>query len=50
MEATTKQSTNLILRLLQFKKELRECIRDGADPEKMQQIADDYGFQFAKPI
>lgn len=51
MEATkTKKSDNLIIRLLQFKREMRECIQNGADPEEMKRIADDYGFQFAKPL
>ena len=50
MEATTTKSQNLILRLLQFKREMRECIRNGADPKEMQRIADKYGFEFAKPI
>lgn len=50
MEATTTKSQNLIIRLLQFKREMRECIRNGADPKEMQRIADKYGFEFAKPI
>lgn len=50
MEATTKKTDNLILRLLQFKREMRECIQNGADPEEMKRIADAYGFQFAKPL
>ena len=50
MEATTTKSDNLILRLLQFKREMRVCIQNGADPDEMKRIADNYGFQFAKPI
>jgi len=51
MEATkTTKSDNLIIRLLQFKREMRECIQNGADPEEMKRIADKYGFTFATPI
>ena len=50
MEATTTKSQNLILRLLQFKREMREYIKNGADPVEMKRIADKYDFEFAKPI
>ena len=50
MEATTTQPKNLIQRLLQFKREMRECIKNGADPEEMKRIASKYGFTFATPI
>jgi hypothetical protein len=51
MEATTTRKTdNLIIRLLQFKREMRECIQNGANPDEMKQIADKYGFTFATPI
>ena len=50
MEATTTQSKNLIQRLLQFKREMRECVQNGADPEEMKRIANKYGFTFATPI
>ena len=41
---------NFILQLLECKKELRECIQKGADPEEMKRIADEHGFRFATPI
>lgn len=50
METSTTKSGNLILRLLQFKREMRECIQNGADPTEMKRIADEYGFRFAKPL
>jgi hypothetical protein len=50
MEATATKPKNLIQSLLLFKREMRVCIQKGADPEEMKQIADKYGFQFAKPI
>lgn len=50
MEATTTKSNNLIMRLLQFKREMRECIQNGADHEEMKRIADKYGFTFATPL
>ena len=50
MEATTTKSDNLILRLLQFKREMRVCIQNGADPEEMKRIANKHGFRFATPI
>ena len=49
METTTKPK-NLIQSLLLFKREMRVCIQNGANPEEMKRIADKYGFQFAKPI
>lgn len=50
MEATTTKSNNLIMRLLKFKREMRECIKNGADPKEMKRIADAHGFEFAKPL
>ena len=50
MEATTTKPKNFVPRLLQFKREMRECIQNGADYEEMKRIADKYGFEFAKPI
>lgn len=50
MEATTTQPKNLIRRLLQFKREMRECIQNGADPKEMKRIADKHGFTFATPL
>jgi pyruvate-formate lyase len=50
MDATKTKSQNLILRLLQFKREMRECVQKGADPEEMKRIASKYGFTFATPV
>ena len=50
MEKTNIKQNNLIQSLLEFKRDMRECIKNGADPNEMKRIADDYGFQFAKPI
>ena len=50
MEATTTKPKNLIQSLLDCKRELRECIQNGADPEEMKRIARKYGFTFATPI
>ena len=50
MEANTTQPKNFVPRLLQFKREMRECIQNGADPDEMKRIADKYGFTFATPI
>jgi hypothetical protein len=50
MEATTTKPKNLIQSLLLFKREMRVCIQNGADPEEMKRIADKYGFEFAKPV
>ena len=50
MEANTTKPKNFVPRLLQFKREMRECIQNGADYEEMKRIADKYGFEFAKPI
>lgn len=51
MEAkeTTKRP-NLILNLLKCKRELRECIQNGANHEEMKRIASKYGFTFATPV
>jgi hypothetical protein len=50
MEATTTKSQNLIVRLLQFKREMRECVQKGADSEEMKRIASKYGFTLTTPI
>lgn len=50
MEATTTKPKNLIQCLLLFKREMRVCIQNGADPEEMKRIADKYGFTFATPV
>ena len=50
MEATTEKQKNLIQRLLQFKREMRVCVQNGADPEEMKRIANKYGFTFATPV
>ena len=50
MEATTTKPKNFIQHLLRFKREMRVCIQNGANPEEMKQIADKYGFTFATPI
>ena len=50
MGATSTKPKNLIQSLILFKREMRVCIQNGADPEEMKRIADKYGFQFAKPI
>lgn len=50
MEATTTKPKNLIQSLLLFKREMRVCIQNGADPEEMKRIADKYGFTFATPL
>lgn len=50
MEAIETKPKNLIQSLLLFKREMRVCIQNGADPEEMKRIADKYGFEFAKPI
>ena len=50
METTKAIPENRLMRLLQCKRELRECIQNGADPKEMKRIADYYGFTFATPI
>ena len=50
MEANTTQPKNFVPRLLQFKREMRECIQNGADHEEMKRIASKYGFEFATPV
>ena len=50
MEATTSKKQNFILRLLDCKRELRECIQNGADPKEMKRIASKHGFTFATPV
>jgi hypothetical protein len=50
METGTEKKQNFILRLLECKKELRDCIQNGANPDDMKQIADRHGFKFATPI
>ena len=50
MEKTEIKKKNIIQSLLEFKRDMRECIKNGADPKEMKRIADDHGFQFAKPI
>jgi len=50
MEATETKPKNLIQSLLLFKREMRVCIQNGADPVEMKRIADKYGFEFAKPV
>ena len=50
MEATTKKPKNFILNLLDCKRELRECIKNGANPDEMNKIASKHGFTFATPV
>jgi len=50
MEANTTKPKNFVPRLLQFKREMRECIQNGADHEEMKRIASKYGFEFATPV
>ncbi len=50
METKSAKSKNFINRLLECKRELRECIRNGADPKEMKRIASKYGFTFATPL
>lgn len=50
MEAKETTRQNPIRRLLDCKRELRECIQKGGGPNEMQQIASSYGLTFAKPV
>lgn len=50
METKSAKSKNFINRLLECKRELRECIQKGADPKEMKRIASKYGFTFATPL
>ena len=50
MEKTETKPKNLIRSLLECKKELRECIQNGANPSEMKRIASKYGFTFATPV
>ena len=50
MEKTEINKKNLIQRLLEFKRDMRECIKNGADPKEMKRIADKHGFTFATPL
>lgn len=50
MEAKTTAKQNPILRLLEYKRAMRECIQRGADHEEMKQITKDYGFTLATPV
>ncbi len=50
MEAKPEKKQNFILRLLECKKELRQSIQKGADPEELKRIADSHGFRFTTPI
>ena len=49
MEAKPK-TKNIIVSLLECKRELRDCIQKGADPKEMKRIASKYGFKFATPV
>ena len=49
-EKNTAKRPNLILNLLKCKRELRECIQNGANHEEMKRIAGKYGFTFATPV
>lgn len=50
METTKAKPKNLIQRLLECKRELSECVKNGADPEEMKRIVSKYGFTFATPV
>ena len=41
---------NGLVKLLRFKRAIRECVQNGADNQEMQHIAQQYGFTFAKPF
>ncbi len=49
-EEIMQKKENGLIRLLKFKKAIRQCIQNGADNNEMQQIADQHGFTFAKPF
>ena len=44
------KTENRLVRLIKFKRAVRECIQNGADNAEMQKIANEHGFSFAKPI
>ena len=46
---TVKQENGL-LRLIKFKRAIRQCIQNGANDDEMKKIADQHGFTFAKPF
>jgi len=50
MNKQKSRRTNGLIRLLQFKKAIRDCIQNGADVHEMKRIADQHGFTFAKPF
>ena len=50
METKKTKPQSFLKRLLECKLAIRECIQNGADPEEMKRIADDYGFKFATPV
>ena len=50
IEAKMTKKENGLIRLLKFKKAIRQCIQNGADNNEMQRIADQHGFTFAKPF
>ena len=47
---TKPKTKNIIVSLLECKRELRDCIQKGADPKEMKRIASKYGFKFATPV
>lgn len=50
MEKTDINKKNLIQRLLDCKRELRECVQNGADADEMKRIANKNGFTFSTPV
>ena len=50
MEKRKIEQKNFIQRLLECKRELRECVKNGADSEEMKRIANKNGFTFATPV
>ena len=50
MERAEKKPKNFIRSLLECKRELRECVQNGANPIEMKRIVDKHGFKFATPV
>ncbi len=42
-----KKDENFFLKLVKIKKEIRNCVQNGGS---LQQIEDNYGIRFAKPL
>jgi len=50
MDSVKTKPSSLILKLLECKRELRECVKKGADPSEMKKIVCKHGFTFATPV